>query len=91
MRSTFHVHLVSAVFAEQIFFQNLNTPDDVSNAIATFIGTPSFSAIIDAVALLFMEQDKFQAWLSTPSISQGTKNLLHDKLLKIALANRSGN
>jgi len=44
---------------------------------------------MDAVALLFMEQDKFQAWLSTFSAPHSEVNLLHDKLLQIALANRS--
>ena len=88
-RLNFHVHLVLAVFAEQIFFQTLNTSQDVANAIATFIGTPHFSAIGDAIALLFMEQDKFQAWLSGSAL-HGAENLLHDKLLQVALANRSG-
>lgn len=81
--------IVFSIFAEHIFFQNLGTTDGVRKAIADYIPTPSFHAIMVAVDTLFMEQHKFQVWLFEAAQEYaGADNLLHDKLLQIALANR---
>jgi len=77
------------VFAEQTFFQIFSTDQDIVDTIAAFTGSPQFSAIRDATASLFMEQDQFQVWLS-PLHRFSAANLLPDKLLQIILANRLG-
>ena len=86
-----HINLAFAVFAEQTFFQTFSIDQDIVDTIAAFTASPQFSAIRDAIASLFLEQDQFQALLSQPPLhSLSAANLLYDRLLQIMLANRLG-